>query len=42
MDPRMDSGVKRAEYPRNPFRPYAPLLPEELCWIMDRMFAAEV
>jgi hypothetical protein len=42
MDPRMDSGVERPEYPRRQFDPYILLLPEEVCWIMDRMFAAEV
>jgi hypothetical protein len=38
----MDSGVVRTEFYRNQFDPSAPLLPEEVCWIMDRMFAAEV
>lgn len=38
----MDSGVVRTEFSRNQFDPLAPLLPEEVCWIMDRMFAAEV
>jgi hypothetical protein len=38
----MDSGVLRTEFSRNQFDPSAPLLPEEVCWIMDRMFAAEV
>jgi Mak10 subunit, NatC N(alpha)-terminal acetyltransferase len=38
----MDSGVVSIEFSRNQFGPSAPLLPEEVCWIMDRMFAAEV
>jgi N-alpha-acetyltransferase 35, NatC auxiliary subunit len=42
MDPRMDSGIERQEYPKGTFNPYAPLLPEEVCWIIDRTFAAEV
>ena len=42
MDPRMDSGMERPEYPNGNFDPYALLLPEEVCWIIDRTFAAEV
>ena len=38
----MDSGVERETYPRKRFDPYQTLLPEEVCWIIDRMFAAEV
>ncbi|CAG7846743.1 SubName: Full=Uncharacterized protein {ECO:0000313/EMBL:CCA72810.1} [Serendipita indica DSM 11827] len=41
MDPRMDSGIERDAYPRQRFDPYQALLPEEVCWIIDRMFAAE-
>lgn len=42
MDPRMDSGVERPEYPKGSFDPYSLLLPEEVCWIIDRTFAAEM
>jgi hypothetical protein len=38
----MDSGIDRTEYPKGDFNPYALLLPEEVCWIIDRTFAAEV
>lgn len=38
----MDSGVARPEYAKGVFDPYASLLPEEVCWIIDRTFAAEV
>ena len=30
------------EQRRPPFDPLAPLLPEEVCWILDRSFACEV
>lgn len=42
MDPRLDNGM--AQYGNLPpqFDCYAPLLPEEVCWILDRAFAAEV
>ncbi|KAG8802465.1 hypothetical protein FRC16_009586 [Serendipita sp. 398] len=42
MDPRMDSGMDREEYPRRSFDPYQLFLPEEICWMMDRMFSAEM
>lgn len=38
----MDSGFPRPEFPKKAFDPLRLLLPEEICWIMDRMFAAEV
>lgn len=38
----MDSGMILDEDKRPPFDATAPLLPEEVCWIMDRMFACEV
>jgi hypothetical protein len=38
----MDSGVARPGFPRKAFDPLRLLLPEEICWIMDRMCAAEV
>ncbi|GJJ11840.1 hypothetical protein Clacol_006078 [Clathrus columnatus] len=39
MDDRMDSG-RLPEAP--PFDPNTSLLPEEVCWILDRTFAAEL
>ncbi|KAF8510336.1 Mak10 subunit, NatC N-terminal acetyltransferase-domain-containing protein [Gautieria morchelliformis] len=39
MDPRMDTGM--AEEPP-PFDPNRPLLPAEVCWILDRSFACEM
>jgi N-alpha-acetyltransferase 35, NatC auxiliary subunit len=39
MDPRMDSGMTE---PPSPFNPNQPLLPAEVCWILDRSFACEV
>ncbi|KIJ31808.1 hypothetical protein M422DRAFT_70791 [Sphaerobolus stellatus SS14] len=39
MDPRMDNGMAE---PASPFNPNMPLLPEEVCWILDRAFAAEM
>ena len=42
-DPRMDSGATLpAEEQRPPFDPLTPLLPEEICWILDRILACEV
>ena len=38
----MDSGMSLEQDVANDFDPLAPLLPEELCWILDRMFACEV
>lgn len=38
----MDSGMALEQDVVVNFDPLAPLLPEELCWILDRMFAAEV
>lgn len=43
MDPRMDSGVILDEQKdRPPFESTRHLLPEELCWVMDRLTACEV
>ncbi|KAG8814828.1 hypothetical protein FRC17_000962 [Serendipita sp. 399] len=42
MDPRMDSGMERDGHPRRSFNPYQLFLPEEICWMMDRMFSAEI
>ncbi|KAI0317487.1 Mak10 subunit, NatC N-terminal acetyltransferase-domain-containing protein [Amylostereum chailletii] len=41
-EPRMDSGVVLDEERRPPFEPLAPLLPEELCYILDRSFSCEM
>ena len=39
----MDSGAPRPETAHLPtFNPFMPLLPEEVCWILDRTFACEV
>ncbi|KAI0263774.1 Mak10 subunit, NatC N-terminal acetyltransferase-domain-containing protein [Gloeopeniophorella convolvens] len=42
-DPRMDSGLILDEQEQNPpFVPFAPLLPEEVCYILDRAIACEM
>ena len=42
-DPRMDSGAPLPEGERQlEFDPFTPLLPEEVCWILDRAMACEV
>ncbi|KAI0695107.1 Mak10 subunit, NatC N-terminal acetyltransferase-domain-containing protein [Cerioporus squamosus] len=41
-EPRLDSGMILEEQRRPPFDPLAPLLPEEVCWILDRSFACEM
>ncbi|KAH9915240.1 Mak10 subunit, NatC N-terminal acetyltransferase-domain-containing protein [Epithele typhae] len=41
-EPRLDSGMILEEQRRPPFDPLAPLLPEEVCWILDRTFACEM
>ncbi|CDO71912.1 hypothetical protein BN946_scf184940.g59 [Trametes cinnabarina] len=41
-EPRLDSGMILAEQRRPPFDPLTPLLPEEVCWILDRSFACEM
>ncbi|EIM82360.1 Mak10-domain-containing protein [Stereum hirsutum FP-91666 SS1] len=42
-EPRMDSGViLEEETKRPPFKPLDPLLPSELCYILDRTFACEM
>jgi N-alpha-acetyltransferase 35, NatC auxiliary subunit len=39
----MDSGLILDEEARRPqFNPLAPLLPEEVCYILDRVIACEV
>ncbi|KAF8872660.1 Mak10 subunit, NatC N-terminal acetyltransferase-domain-containing protein [Gymnopilus junonius] len=41
-EPRLDSGIIVQEQIRPTFDPLAPLLPEELCWILDRALAYEM
>jgi len=41
-EPRLDSGIVPLNQNGRKFNPQAPLLPEELCWIIDRCFAYEV
>jgi hypothetical protein len=42
-DPRMDSGlILDDEADRLVFSPFTPLLPEEVCYILDRTIACEV
>ncbi|KAF8162736.1 Mak10 subunit, NatC N-terminal acetyltransferase-domain-containing protein [Crassisporium funariophilum] len=40
-EPRLDSGLVVQEQLRPPFNPLTPLLPEELCWILDRSLGYE-
>ncbi|EIW85641.1 Mak10-domain-containing protein [Coniophora puteana RWD-64-598 SS2] len=40
-EPRFDSGMM-SENPPAEFRPLMPLFPQEVCWIMDRIFACEM
>lgn len=41
-EPRLDTGFIVQEQIRPPFKPLTPLLPEEICWILDRALAYEV
>ncbi|KAH9857479.1 Mak10-domain-containing protein [Lenzites betulinus] len=41
-EPRLDSGIILEGQRRSAFDPLTPLLPEEVCWIMDRSFACEM
>ncbi|KAF5349588.1 hypothetical protein D9756_008923 [Leucocoprinus leucothites] len=41
-EPRLDSGYIPAGGVRPKFNPLAPLLPEEICWIIDRAFSYEM
>ncbi|KAI0355145.1 Mak10-domain-containing protein [Trametes cingulata] len=41
-EPRLDSGMILEEQRRPAFDPLTPLLPEEVCWILDRSFACEM
>ncbi|KAJ2927115.1 hypothetical protein H1R20_g10015, partial [Candolleomyces eurysporus] len=40
-EPRLDTGYA-GENPSEPLNPLTPLLPEEVCWILDRALAAEM
>ncbi|KAH9483568.1 N-alpha-acetyltransferase 35, NatC auxiliary subunit [Psilocybe cubensis] len=41
-EPRLDSGLVVQEQLRPPFDPLKPLLPEEVCWILDKALAFEL
>ncbi|KAF8835779.1 hypothetical protein BDN67DRAFT_974919 [Paxillus ammoniavirescens] len=41
-EPRFDSGMALMDQSGPVFDPLAPLLPEEVCWIIDRSFACEM
>ncbi|KDQ59783.1 hypothetical protein JAAARDRAFT_33351 [Jaapia argillacea MUCL 33604] len=41
-EPRMDSGMVTEDEPTPSFNPLTPLLPEEVCWILDRSLACEM
>ncbi|OCH86192.1 hypothetical protein OBBRIDRAFT_738454 [Obba rivulosa] len=41
-EPRMDSGMLPEGHRKPPFSPIIPLLPEEICWLLDRSFSCEV
>ncbi|KAI0933432.1 hypothetical protein AcV5_005579 [Taiwanofungus camphoratus] len=41
-EPRMDSGMVLEQHRRSPFEPLTLLLPQEVCWILDRSFACEM
>ncbi|KAJ7700787.1 Mak10 subunit, NatC N-terminal acetyltransferase-domain-containing protein [Mycena rosella] len=41
-EPRLDSGMVVEEEERPPFDVWAPLLPQEICWIIDRSFSYEM
>ncbi|TCD64688.1 hypothetical protein EIP91_003802, partial [Steccherinum ochraceum] len=41
-EPRMDSGMILEQDRKPPFDPLIPLLPQEICWILDRSFACEM
>ncbi|KAG5640738.1 hypothetical protein DXG03_007367 [Asterophora parasitica] len=41
-EPRLDSGLTATGQPINQFNPLSPLLPQELCWILDRSFSCEM
>ncbi|KAF9265939.1 hypothetical protein L218DRAFT_897912 [Marasmius fiardii PR-910] len=41
-EPRLDTGMRLEKDQKEPFHPLTPLLPEEVCWIIDRAFAYEI
>ncbi|KAF8437566.1 Mak10 subunit, NatC N-terminal acetyltransferase-domain-containing protein [Boletus edulis BED1] len=41
-EPRFDSGLALMDQTRPVFDPLEPLLPEEVCWMIDRSFACEM
>lgn len=41
-EPRLDSGIVSGDQNRPKFNPQTPLLPEELCWILDRCFSYDM
>jgi hypothetical protein len=41
-EPRLDSGMAGGAEQRPPFDVWEPLLPQEVCWIIDRSFSLEV
>ncbi|KAJ7184549.1 Mak10 subunit, NatC N-terminal acetyltransferase-domain-containing protein [Mycena filopes] len=41
-EPRLDSGMAGDAEERPPFDFWAPLLPQEICWIIDRSFSCEM
>jgi hypothetical protein len=41
-EPRLDSGMALEGEQRPPLDIWAPLLPQEICWIIDRSFSYEV
>ncbi|KAJ7932709.1 Mak10 subunit, NatC N-terminal acetyltransferase-domain-containing protein [Mycena leptocephala] len=41
-EPRLDSGMAGDADQRPPFDIWAPLLPQEICWIIDRSFSLEM
>ncbi|KAJ6567144.1 Mak10 subunit, NatC N-terminal acetyltransferase-domain-containing protein [Mycena capillaripes] len=41
-EPRLDSGMAGDADQRPPFDIWAPLLPQEICWIIDRSFSCEM
>ncbi|KIL68496.1 hypothetical protein M378DRAFT_71592 [Amanita muscaria Koide BX008] len=41
-EPRLDTGLIKDNEDQTPFDPTTPLLPEEICWILDRAYAYEM
>ncbi|KAI6111212.1 Mak10 subunit, NatC N-terminal acetyltransferase-domain-containing protein [Pisolithus sp. B1] len=42
FEPRSDSGLALLDDSRPPFDPLVPLLPDEVCWIIDRAYSCEM